>query len=672
MKNLYLIFTLLSFFGKASCLFINAQGPSSLFVVRGSSKLNVNNVLTAGFNIRKESSAVLTGNTTSSKIVFSDGVLDVDEALNSSSYVFSTTPAFTLDGSKVHKAIDNSTILNLTVSGTGNKLYGAPIFSGNIVIGSGADIALGIRSKMNVNVALGSGTMKLENDLLFTDTKQMTGTGTMNLQNYKLKFGAKPLTFSSAITWQNASDIDLGGLTTLSATWTFVSDGVINGNGNVLNISSAGVLAIAASTTLSLTDLYLKGLGSTGDITFANATTSILRLSNVVIEMTGSKTISSGQVIIDGPVTIITKSNTLTFSSSGVLTINGQTLQFDRLGSLSGGVSPTTAGANLVLNNSARIVESNTIESVPGGFTISSNTTLPYDLYLSEDHVLSVNASCTITGNGHRIIFANKKSANMILSNSVALVFNSVNLQNFASEHVTLGSGASIVFDQNCQVETYPDTTLTSNLNFGPNSILWGRGNSLSLGSANIISKSATGLTIKDVVLKGLSTNNLKCEIATAKITLDNAQLYLDANFGFTIGVFAIRNQSSIKGPYQFTYQSSQISSIETKSELTIFDGSIFRYQPTVASNNLLSFADSTAQLTLQNCTLSVSTTGLLLTTGSLKIAGSCSLASDATVPSEGVFIGNNTLANDLSISIEPGASLDLTQGYLTYNNVEI
>ena len=641
-------------------------------MIKNNAGFVVNNQLTADFVIKKFPSGALTGNSTTAKVVFLGGNLDADEFDNSSSYIFSTTPAFTLDGSRTHKAVDNGTILNLTISGTGNKLYGAPLFSGNVTIGSGADVSFGIRSKMNVNVALGSGTMKLENDLLFTDSKQMTGAGTMNLQNFKLKFGAKPLTFSSAITWQNASDIDLGGFTTLSAAWSFASDGVINGNGNVLDISSAGVLAIAAATTLRLTDLYLKGFGSTGDITFANSTTSILRLSNVVIEMTGSKTISSGQVIIDGPVTIITKSNTLTFSSSGVLTINGQTLQFDRMGSLSGGVSPTTAGANLVLNNSARVVEVNTIESVPGGFAISGNTTLPYDLYLSEDHVLSVTASCTITGNGHRIIFANKKSANMILSNSVALVFNSVNLQNFASEHVTLGSGASIVFDQNCQVETYPDTTLTSNLNFGPSSILWGRGNSLSLGSASIISKSATGLTIKDVFLKGLSSNNLKCEVSTAKITFDNTMLYMDANFGFTTGVFAIRNQSAIKGPYQFTYQSAQTSSIETKSELTIFDGSIFRYQPTVASNNLLSFADSTAQLTLQNCTLSVSTTGLALTTGSLKISGTCSLASDATVPSEGVFIGNNTLANDLSISIEPGASLDLTQGYLTYNNVEI
>ncbi len=521
----FCIFFLVSLsWSDVSCLFVKPQGANSSFALRGSSKLNVNNVLTTNFNLKKGDAASLSGSSLTAQLNFVGGLLESDGVDNTASYIFSLTPAFTLDGSKVYKAIDNGTLLNLTVSGTGNKLYGAPLFSGNVTIGSGADIAFGIRSKMNVNVALGSGTMKLENDLLFTDSKQMTGTGTMNLQNYKLKFGAKPLTFSSLITWQNASDIDLGGFTTLSATWSFASDGVINGNGNVLDISSSGVLAIAAATTLRLTDLYLKGFGSTGDITFANATTSILRLSNVVIEMTGSKTIASGQVIIDGPVTIITKSNTLTFSSSGVLTINGQSLQFDRLGNFAGGISPTVSGANLVLNNSARIIEVNTVDNTPGVVTVAASTTLPYDLFLSDDHTVSVTQTATLTGNGHIMTMADHANALITVSASRALTLSDIVLNGLQPAHISLGSGASFSFGASSSVRLHKNITLSSTWSYSGDSILNGNGNVIDISSSGVLALAAgVTLRISDAYIKGLgSTGDITFGSASSTLRLSN------------------------------------------------------------------------------------------------------------------------------------------------------
>ncbi len=529
MKKLYLIF---AYFLISACSlyanFISSQGYRSSFVFRGTSKLNVANILTSPCILKKDSTATFSGSTTSSRINFLAGSLDADETDNSSSFLFSTTPAFMLDGSKVHTAVENGTLLNVTVSGTGNKLYGAPIFSGDVTLASGSDIAFGIRSKMNVNVALGSGTMKLENDLLFTDSKQMTGTGTMNLQNYKLKFGAKPLTFSSAITWQNASDIDLGGFTTLSSTWTFSSDGVINGNGNVLDISSAGVLAIAAATTLRLTDLYLKGFGSTGNITFANATTSILRLSNVVIEMTGSRNITSGQVIIDGPVKIITKSNTLTFSSSGVLTINGQTLQYDRMGSFTGGVTPLVAGANLVLNNSGRVVEINQIDNNPGAtISLAASTTLSYDLFLSDDRAMAVTQTATLTGNGHAINFADSANPLITVSASQALTLSDVVLNGLQPLHISLGSGASFSFGASSSTRLHKNTTLSSTWTYSGDSILNGNGNVIDISSGGVLALSAgVTLRISDAYIKGLgSTGDITFGSAASTLRLSNVTI---------------------------------------------------------------------------------------------------------------------------------------------------
>ncbi len=650
---------------------INFQNSSARINLKNSSALSIASTLTLGGSIKKDSAASLLGDDSSVKIIFSDGSLETNT--NSSSGSFATnTSQFSFSGSQSYKAPEYAVLDNLAISGSGNTLTGSPVFNGNVTLSSGSSITCGIKSKMNVDVVLGSGTFNLSDDLRFTDSKSFTGSGTVNLQNYKLKFGATPLSFSSAITWQNASDIDFGGKTTLSSTWTFTGDAVINGNGNVLDMTSGGTLAVSTATTLTLSDLYIKGLGGTGAITFVD-TSSIVRLSNVTIELAGNVTWSTGKVYIDGPTTIITKNFTITFDTNSLLTIDGQTLQFDRLGNLAGGLSPVVSGANLTFSNGGRIREINTVSQTPGGLTISANTTLPYDLYLSEDNVLNISASCTITGNGHKIVLANKKSANIILDNNVIATFDTTLFENFASEHVTLGSGASIIFGQNSLVTTYPDTTITSSLSFGAGSSLWGRGNYFTLGSsASLISKSATGFTIKDVFIRGVNANKIKAEIDTATVTFDNATLILDANFNFTSGLLTIRNDCKIDGGYQFAYQSSQTSTIETLSNLQVLDNCILRYQPSVASKNLLYLTDTSSKLTLQNSSLSVSTTGIVLRNGTLVVKGDSKLFSDATVLAEGIFLGAGTLANDFGISLEPGAKLKLKSGYVVYDNVEV
>ncbi len=660
MKNLYLIFALLSVFQNASCFFVNAQGSSPTLFLKGTSKLNTAVNFTNPLTIRKDSTATLSGSLTTSKISIVGGNLDSDETDNASTLLFAASTQFSMQGSSVYKAIDNSTILNLTISGTGNKLYGAPLFSGNVTIGSGADIAFGIRSKMNVNVALGSGTMKLENDLLFTDSKQMTGTGTMNLQNFKLKFGAKPLTFSSLITWQNASDIELGSYTTLSSTWSFASDGVINGNGNVLDISSSGVLAIAAATTLSLTDLYLKGFGSTGDITFANATTSILRLSNVVIEMTGSRNITSGQVIIDGPVTIITKSNTLTFSSSGVLTINGQTLQFDRLGSFTGGVSPLVAGANLVLNNSARIIEIGANENSPGVSTIAASTTLGYDLFLSDDRTLSVTQTATLTGNGHTINFADHGNALITVSASQALTLSDVVLNGLQPAHISLGSGASFSFGASSSVCLHKNTTLSSTWSYSGDSILNGNGHVIDISSGGVFAIAAgVTLRVSDAYIKGLgSTGDITFGSAASTLRLSNVVIEMTGSKTISSG------NVIIDGPVTIITKANTLT-FSSSGVLTV-NGQTLGYDRAGNSSGGITPTTAGANLVLNS-------SGRVIEVNSPTDLTSinAALASIDHGPSNLMFAGSSTLAYDYNLS-EDHTLTATTTGTLNGNGHKI
>ncbi len=670
----------LGFISNLNSGLINFQGAYSRLNLKGNSKLQIATQLTANGNIKKSSTAIIAGDTASSKIIFEEGFLDQNNSTNSSSLVLSTTNSLALDGTKSFKATAGATLESVTVSGNNNILTGAPVFSGTVTLASGSDVTVGISSKMNVDVALGSGTLKLSNDLKFSDNKRFTGTGNVNLQNYKLKFGAKPLAFNSAITWFNASDIDLGGLTTLSSTWTFTGDAVINGNGNVLDISSSGIIAINAGTTVSIADAYIKGLGSTGDITFANNTTSILRLSNVVIEMTGSKTISGGQVIIDGPTTIITKNNTLSFSASGVLTINGQTLLYDRLGNFSGGISPMVAGANLVLNNGGRILETNINDQPPGTINIAASTTLPIDLFISEDHPLSISATSTLSGNGHKIKFSDRSATQLTVANSVTLTTSDLVLEDLQPSQISLGSGSAIIFGNNTTVRLGKNSTLNSTWKFSGTSMLDGESKMLTLGSSGVIETQASStLTLKDLTIYDVNNTNLRCLDNTGSIIFDNVKIINRNRWRFQNGSFAVTNNLSMLGGGTFSYESAYASTINDNSSLLFSDNMTFSYDPAkgaqqaVASQQNLVFTNSSSKLICDGISLKITNTGMRLTNGTLQLERINNIQSDAntTDSSRGLILGNGIYLNNLFLSIGPDSQMNLETGVLKYENQE-
>ncbi len=681
----------LAHFKSSQARYISFQGSGSSIELTGTTKLNIGNVLTSNGIIRKNSTSSISADTNGSTITLTNGQLDQNFSTNISRYVVDTTNKFSMTGSETTKYTDGTVVDNLNISGASNIITGFPTFSGTVTLASGADVTVGIKSKMNVDVALGSGTFKLSDDLRFSDNKRFTGTGTVNLQNYKLKFGAKPLAFTSAITWFNASDIDLGGLTTLSTTWTFTGDAVINGNGNVLDMTSAGVLAINAGTTLSIADAYIKGFGSTGDITFANNTTSILRLSNVVIEMTGSKTISGGQVIIDGPTTIITKNNTLTFSSSGVLTINGQSLQYDRLGNVSGGITPTTAGANLVLNNGARIVEINapadltsinnklaTIDVGPGNISVTGSATMSYDWFISEDHAISVSATSTLSGNGHKIKFSDRSATQLTVANSVTLTTSDLVLEDLQPSQVSLGSGSGIIFGNNTTVRLGKNCTLNSTWRFSGTSTLDGQNKMLSLGSSGVIETQANStLTLKDLTIYDVNGTNLRCLNNTGSIIFDNVKLINRNRWRFQNGAFSVLNNLSFLGGGIYSYESAYASTINDNSSLIFSDAITFSYDPAkgaqqaVAGQQNLVFTNTSSKLICDGITLKITNTGMRLTKGTIQFDKNNSIYSDANVndKSHGLIFGLQDYVSDPQIIIGPDSKIIVETGVVEYEN---
>ena len=104
---------------------------------------------------------------------------------------------------------------------------------------------------------------------------------------------------------------------------------------------------------------------------------------------------------------------------------------------------------------------------------------------------------------------------------------------------------------------------------------------------------------------------------------------------------------------------------------MSIGAGPTFLYAPPVDKRDLLRFIDADAQLYLNGGTFASTTTGAQLTRGTLVIDSKSFMRNDGAVSlSEGISIGNGIISDDLSLKIEPAATLEILSGLLVYENV--
>ena len=136
-------------------------------------------------------------------------------------------------------------------------------------------------------------------------------------------------------------------------------------------------------------------------------------------------------------------------------------------------------------------------------------------------------------------------------------------------------------------------------------------------------------------------------------------------------GQLAIIGDCTMTGTGAFIYSSSQTSTIFHGAQWYFDSGMTFSYFPQSGSNNLINFADSTAQLYLYETALYAQSAGLQLTQGTVTIDGLCPFYSYATTTSNGILIGDgSSSANNVNLMILPESGIDAGSGYVVYQNV--
>ena len=185
----------------------------------------------------------------------------------------------------------------VTVSGNNSLITGQPTFRQNITLDANATLTLAINSKLNKNITMaagGSSAIQLGDDLALGDDIVFENGGKVQLNKKQLAFGGKDLNWTSTMVWEHASDIVMNSKISMKTTWTFDGDGYLNGNGNTLDLTNGGTIWVRHDSTLYLTDIKVKGVGTGHFVMERN--TSKLHLSNVEIEMDDDWTFTEGTI----------------------------------------------------------------------------------------------------------------------------------------------------------------------------------------------------------------------------------------------------------------------------------------------------------------------------------------------------------------------------------------
>jgi hypothetical protein len=160
-------------------------------------------------------------------------------------------------------------------AGISATILGQPIMDDTVLLNDGAEVHLGLQSKLNTTVSMDatdgawvSGnawtTVALEDDLMLKDHVILDHKGTVSFDGHRIRTGGVDLTWSgSDQVWYEAADFDLGGDLTLGSTIVF--DGVSTatayfyGNGHTLHMND-NCLFISRDTTLVFENIIIDGL----------------------------------------------------------------------------------------------------------------------------------------------------------------------------------------------------------------------------------------------------------------------------------------------------------------------------------------------------------------------------------------------------------------------------
>lgn len=564
----------------------------------------------------------------------------------------------------------------ICVTGSGNNLKGQPLFVATNAVtlaNPSADLTINIQSELNKSIIMNGGTIILDADLPLKDDVKLTGSGMINFNQHNLVFGTAELVWTDTVLMLNAENIELNAACSVRTQWHFKNDAHIVGNNFLLDLTNGGSLFIKPNTTLRMSNLTLKGLGS-GSIIFEDKT-SQLELFGVIIDIDKNVTFTLGNVYISGDSTVITRDKFLTFDATSSLTVDRSTLLYDTLSyNDQNNVQFTSLTSNYASLNGGSVKK---VRALPvGDFIVSADTILDRSLIVSPLKKLRIEDNATIDGAGFAYQFALEPGEDIFfVSAGKKAQFQNILMQDVPTEYVSLGAASQLVFGPNATVALGASGTLTNTWYFSGKTVLNGNNNILDFGTnGHLVLRPGSSILLNNITLRSIKGNDawgsIICMDNKCTVSFGNVTWVQDADYSFTQGKFTVNGYWDLQGTSTFNYATNKQSLITSFGTLEIDKDFTFHYMPSSDNRDLIAMESSDAIMNLNGGTLSSTTTGIRLTKGTLMVPELGTLYSHGAVAqSEAITFGNNNLADDLTVRIE--GNLQLVAGRWLYDNVE-
>lgn len=658
-------------------------------------KMNVANGMTVtNGTLQKVNGATLTG----ANIVFTGGTLKQDNSpvILYGDSTYGSSNIFALNGGDVFDAkISSTSLQGLTVSGQDNLVTGFPVFHGTNGItlqDRTTTLTIAAQSAINKNIVLNDGQVYLGDNILFGDTGKFTGAGSLIFNGYRASLGGRSSAWTSTLRLVRATDLQLNSNIRLSGQMIFDGDATVNGNGNELDLTLGGTLRIKPNSTVNFTNIKIKGLhrngvrpASPGGCIVFDDISSSIKLDQSELELNSDYTFTTGSVYVSGASNFMVKNRFLYFDSYSTLTVDGTTLTYEPLSyedqnNLVFTRSPNSGRTTTLTQVNSGAVRA--LRTVPTQYNYTTDVTLGLHIILSPSKTMTISDNVVLTGNYFFIYFGRSTNTPLItVAAGKTLHLKNVVLMNFSPRHISLGVGAQVIFGDNTTIEFGSNeimpgpgaTTSLRNLRFQGNAVLNGKGQYLDLVDTASITVAGhnSALLIDNLAIKGLRGTMIRTMDQTSTISLKDVSLKLSNNYTFTQGHLEFLGDTQIKGEKIFSFESPQTTTIYSRTMLSVDRNTTFSYSPHGSTRkDLIWMTDPTSVMFFNGAALKTTTTGMRIKRGTLLIDGKTDFYNtNATSLSQAIIFGNGNASEDATISVMPGASINLQSGLIDYRN---
>lgn len=361
------------------------------------------------------------------------------------------------------------------IEGMNNKISGSPRFTRPITLSDTitSHLTLGIVSDCDVNIALNSGALSLDNKLEMAPGTSITsvgGTGIINLNDNTLGIGGVTNGWIDDFTFPTAGTIQLSSDLNLKSTWLFQSDTTINGQGNSLDITDASAkIIISPGVTLCLSDVTLNGLKTLKVIFQAND--SALKLSNANITLTGNFSQTTGQFIVYGESKINMGATPFQWiQSAGAIFINNaSTLWLDTgnndVPAVFGFMSTANVLSSYVDNNVIKqVVDFDRVRDAVIRYLVSGsvnqNTTIESSFFVQPEEAIVFTGNSTVAASGINISFANTTDPQFVIETGNNVTFAGNQTLSVYSNTIQIEEGATLGIDGDTSIVLNSDVSL--------------------------------------------------------------------------------------------------------------------------------------------------------------------------------------------------------------------